>query len=441
MSAQENNTATKKNTTKSTSTAAKVESYDIARSDETLDLAKDLARFIKENKLSTQVQGKEFVNVEGWQYAGSRLGIVPIVEHVINVSTEQELKYQAKVTLFDMRSQHTVGAGFAVCSNKESGKKFYQEFAIMSMAQTRAIGKAYRNILAWIIRAAGYEPTPAEEMEYSGNVPAPTAQPEPTGNVQAASEPPVMRAESSSAAPVASTGSDQKIAGPASIPAEIIAKLTRQFEAATSGIDVKKLWDSLTKNEATALFDVKEAAKARLATPPVVRQIPAQMKDAGTDSELVDEFVTQPTLILAADVLPTYATQEQREFITRLLDHPKVTRKEKTKLLLNINKLDKERARQAIIKLRTAIGEREGIDPLESARASVKAFVKRYEGKLSQQQAEGLTSLAASREVTLEFLLDALDLAQEALLDDETYGTAGELAEVEAAEAASQIAA
>jgi hypothetical protein len=34
------------------------------------------------------------------------------------------------------------------------------------MAQTRAIGKAYRNILAWIIRAAGYEPTPAEEMDY-----------------------------------------------------------------------------------------------------------------------------------------------------------------------------------------------------------------------------------------------------------------------------------
>ena len=150
----------------------KIESYDISRSDETLHLATDLAKFIKENKLTTTVQGKEFVNVEGWQYAGSRLGIVPIVDHVINVSNDQEIKYQAKVTLFDMRSGHTVGAGFAICSSKEQGKKFYQEFAIMSMAQTRAIGKAYRNILAWIIRAAGYEPTPAEEMEYGGNTPA-----------------------------------------------------------------------------------------------------------------------------------------------------------------------------------------------------------------------------------------------------------------------------
>jgi len=258
---------TPKDTT-ATKKAARVESYDIAKSDETLDLAKDLAKFIKENKLSTQVQGKEFVNVEGWQYAGSRLGIVPIVEHVINVSTDQELKYQAKVTLFDMRSQHTVGAGFAICSNKESGKKFYQEFAIASMAQTRAIGKAYRNILAWIIRAAGYEPTPAEEMEYTGNVPTPAAAPV----APAVTEPtPVMRAVTNTPAPA-----------PAEAPAAEVAA-------------------------------------------------PVQ-----------------------------YATASQKEEIIRLLNHPLITRQEKTKMLLNINRLDEERATQAIAKLRKAIEDREG---------------------------------------------------------------------------------
>src|SRR5688572_26609523 len=150
---------------------AKVESYDISKSDETMHLAVDLAKFIKENKLYQNIQGKEYVNVEGWQYAGSRLGILPVVEQLTNISTDTEMKYQAKVNLLDMRSQLIVGAGFAICSNKEQGKKYYQEFAIASMAQTRAIGKAYRNILAWIIRAAGYEPTPAEEMDYTGNTP------------------------------------------------------------------------------------------------------------------------------------------------------------------------------------------------------------------------------------------------------------------------------
>jgi len=152
----------------------KIESYDISRSDETLHLATDLAKFIKENKLYLNIQGKEFVNVEGWQYAGSRLGILPVVEELTNLSDEHEIKYKAQVKLLNLRTEQVVGSGFAICSNKENGKKHYQEFAIASMAQTRAIGKAYCNILAWIIRAAGYEPTPAEEMDYLGRDEQPT---------------------------------------------------------------------------------------------------------------------------------------------------------------------------------------------------------------------------------------------------------------------------
>ena len=144
-------------------------SYHITSPDETKHLANDLARFIRENKLFHNIQGKEYVNVEGWQYAGSRLGILPVVDElglVKDGSDETEIKYQARVNLLDLRTGQIVGSGFAICSNKESSKRYYQEFAIASMAQTRAIGKAYRNILAWIIRAAGYEPTPAEEMDY-----------------------------------------------------------------------------------------------------------------------------------------------------------------------------------------------------------------------------------------------------------------------------------
>lgn len=144
-----------------------VESYDISNASETLHLAQDLAKFIRENRLAMQIQGKDYVNVEGWQYAGARLGILPVIEDVKRIeSNDDEIKYQAHVKLMNLKSDTIVGSGFAICSNKESGKRYYQEFAIASMAQTRAIGKAYRNILAWIIRAAGYEPTPAEEMDF-----------------------------------------------------------------------------------------------------------------------------------------------------------------------------------------------------------------------------------------------------------------------------------
>ena len=258
---------------------AKVESYDISRSDETMHLAVDLAKFIKENKLYQNIQGKEFVNVEGWQYAGSRLGIFPVVEHVINFSNETEMKYEAKVTLLNVRSGQTVGAGFAICSNKENGKKYYQEFAIASMAQTRAIGKAYRNILAWIIRAAGYEPTPAEEMDY-------TAAPE----VKVVAQP-VPKAEKAA-----------KVAAVA--PAEVTMK---------------------------ASSAEKEPAKETPAAPVAEAEM-ANVK---------------------------YATAKQKEEIIRLLNNVVITRQEKTKMLLNINKLDEERAAQSIQKLRKVIEERE----------------------------------------------------------------------------------
>ena len=56
---------------------------------------------------------------------------------------------------------------------------------------------------------------------------------------------------------------------------------------------------------------------------------------------------------------PTYASASQKEEIIRLLNHPVITRPEKTKMLLNINRLDEERATQAIAKLKKAIDDRE----------------------------------------------------------------------------------
>lgn len=134
-------------------------------------MATDLAKFIKEQHLFQNIQGKEYVNVEAWQYAGTRLQLVPRCTALLNISTEEEIKYQATVEIWNMAENKLVGQGYGTCSNKESGKKYYQEFAIASMAQTRGVGKAYRLMLAFLIRMAGFEPTPAEEMDYAGNEP------------------------------------------------------------------------------------------------------------------------------------------------------------------------------------------------------------------------------------------------------------------------------
>lgn len=131
-----------------------------------IHLAEDLSKFIREQNLSVKIQGKDFVTVEGWQFAGVSLGLVPVIESITNLSTENEIKYQCIVNLIQVRTGDVVGKGYAVCSNKEPSKKSFQEYAILSMSQTRAISRAYRNVLAWLMKASGFEPTPAEEMEF-----------------------------------------------------------------------------------------------------------------------------------------------------------------------------------------------------------------------------------------------------------------------------------
>lgn len=134
----------------------------------TKHLAQDVANFIKENKLFSNIQGKAYVNVEGWQYAGTRLGFVPVLKSIVDLSDpdkDKHYKYSAWMELIHLSEGRVIGGGYATCCNNEKGKHHYDEYAICSMAQTRAVGKAYRNFLAWIIRAAGYEPTPLEEME------------------------------------------------------------------------------------------------------------------------------------------------------------------------------------------------------------------------------------------------------------------------------------
>lgn len=145
-----------------------VSSLALGNADDALTLAKELQKFVKENKLTSNIQGKEFPNVEAWQFAGSLLGLSPMLESIEDKSTESEIKWNATVSLHNLRTGSTVGRGFATCSNKESTKKFFADYAICSMAQTRAVGKAYRLSLGWLMKAAGYEATPAEEMSDIG---------------------------------------------------------------------------------------------------------------------------------------------------------------------------------------------------------------------------------------------------------------------------------
>lgn len=128
----------------------------------------ELKRFIVTQKLYIPIQGKNYILYEGWQFAGASMGLIPIVEKCERLYRDKEIAYESIAKVY--QGDRVVSTGFAICSNSERSKKNFDEYAIASMAQTRSIAKAYRNILGFIMKQAGYEATPADEMPEPKNM-------------------------------------------------------------------------------------------------------------------------------------------------------------------------------------------------------------------------------------------------------------------------------
>ena len=91
--------------------------------DQMVQLAAHLQTFFAENNLLADIQGKAYVKVPGWQYAGTKLGIIPMVESVEDVSKDGRTQYQTRVALLNLRTESYVGCGVGLCSSQEPGKK------------------------------------------------------------------------------------------------------------------------------------------------------------------------------------------------------------------------------------------------------------------------------------------------------------------------------
>ena len=144
-----------------------ITTFDLGKPAQAIEVAAILQRFVKEKKLTANIKGKDYPMVEAWAFAGSQLGLYPVVEFVQDLSDANQIKYLSEVSIYRYADNMRISKGVAICSNKEANKRQWDEYAICSMAQTRATGKAFRNLLSWIMKAAGFEATPAEEMDFN----------------------------------------------------------------------------------------------------------------------------------------------------------------------------------------------------------------------------------------------------------------------------------
>ena len=147
-------------------------------------VADSLKDVIKQRELYTMIQGKPHVRVEGWQLVGAMLGVTAVCVETVEVEGGWKATVEARTA-----DGRVIGSASALCTkNEKRGPwKSADDYARLSMAQTRAPSKALKGPLGFVISLAGYQTTPAEEMTF--------IEADPVAEVEPATPPELINAE------------------------------------------------------------------------------------------------------------------------------------------------------------------------------------------------------------------------------------------------------
>ena len=160
-------------------------------------VADSLKDVIKQRELYTMIQGKPHVRVEGWQLVGAMLGVTAVCVETVEVDGGWKATVEARTA-----DGRVIGSASALCTKAEKRGpwKSADDYARLSMAQTRATSKALKGPLGFVISLAGYQTTPAEEMTF--------IEADPVAQVEPATPPELISAESATEIVTAADGFD-----------------------------------------------------------------------------------------------------------------------------------------------------------------------------------------------------------------------------------------
>jgi hypothetical protein len=122
-------------------------------------ISDELARVIHDKRLYARIGGKEHVLVEGWALLGSMLGLFPYTVWTRPLPDGWEARVEARTL-----TGHPIAAAEAECLRSERKWARADDYAVRSMAQTRAVSKALRQPLGFVMLLAGFDATPGEEI-------------------------------------------------------------------------------------------------------------------------------------------------------------------------------------------------------------------------------------------------------------------------------------
>jgi hypothetical protein len=124
-----------------------------------------LKEVIEQKPNKCVINGKTFLQFEDWQTVGRFYGITTAARTTTYLEQGRTRGYECEAEAILVATGQVIGAAQAMCMDDEAKWKDKPLFQLRSMAQTRAQAKAFRGVLAWVAVLAGYQPTPAEEMD------------------------------------------------------------------------------------------------------------------------------------------------------------------------------------------------------------------------------------------------------------------------------------
>lgn len=132
----------------------------------TPEIVAQVSTFLESKEKKVFFNGKRYAEYEDFQFIGTFYGISvkTFDPHFVEIGGRKG--FHAKAML--LRDQQEIGRAEAYCLDDEPNWRNKPLFQLASMAQTRAAAKAYSNLFRPIVRMAGIEGTPAEEMDGAG---------------------------------------------------------------------------------------------------------------------------------------------------------------------------------------------------------------------------------------------------------------------------------
>jgi hypothetical protein len=152
--------------------------------------AAQLKEIVEQAKLYVAMgAGKKYLMVEAWQTIGVAYGLTARIDWSRQFA--DRAGWEARATVIRNDGIEVAAAEAECGSTGDAPWNKRPEFQQRSMAQTRAISKALRSCLSWVVVLAGYQATPADEMPDSDEMPIKGS--EPAADLRLVTEPQLRR--------------------------------------------------------------------------------------------------------------------------------------------------------------------------------------------------------------------------------------------------------